>query len=303
MGPRASARGNKCRPRSASRHRQASMGPRASARGNGSETYKKLRRPPQLQWGRARPHAEIGWFYRKWNQVQTASMGPRASARGNRIRSVYSRWGTSRLQWGRARPHAEIAHGSKLAWYSLRELQWGRARPHAEMRLDQMQEQINSVLQWGRARPHAEMLEPSRMVSPRHLLQWGRARPHAEIGKKRVRGGAGEIRFNGAARVRTRKCLRIGVPPCWFDCFNGAARVRTRKSQPGLVLPIPAPAALQWGRARPHAEIRLPKSPPSLNTLLQWGRARPHAEIAPASKKAGREKGASMGPRASARGN
>ncbi len=167
-------------PRAHRLHALASMGPRASARGN-----RKTRRPSAasspcfngaarvrtrkssslildiassglLQWGRARPHAEISPKVCTPSRALSASMGPRASARGN-----------SRIT---ARPPREPL------------LQWGRARPHAEIGKPWDTTPATPPLQWGRARPHAEIGSVNRLGRHDTLLQWGRARPHAEMG-------------------------------------------------------------------------------------------------------------------------
>ncbi len=158
------------------------MGPRASARGNTNP--RKGTRPTcdKLQWGRARPHAEIA--NRRFIDAShvTASMGPRASARGNIVfrDEALDEWA---LQWGRARPHAEMPKGRERG-----------CKP------------------FGLA-----------SMGPRASARGNRALNPARFPR---------IRFNGAARVRTRKYyLEVG----W--------KVQLYK--------------LQWGRARPHAEMHL----------------------------------------------
>ncbi len=252
MGPRASARGNADDARGAIAHRTASMGPRASARGN---TPRESASSPAslLQWGRARPHAEIPILRGELHLVFQASMGPRASARGNVSCGDGHSYGISVLQWGRARPHAEInvPVGLQTRGFTL---QWGRARPQAEMRVFQHRRRQPQVASMGprasargnHARRAGGCVRPGR-------LQWGRARPHAEIDVGSVGGmivdGASmgprasargnsvrgrlsslsDRSFNGAARVRTQKSNPWRNSATAPRSFNGAARVRTRK--------------------------------------------------------------------------
>ncbi len=138
---------------------------------------------------------------------------------------------------------------------------------------------------------------------PYHALQWGRARPHAEIPSRRSWAANAWSCFNGAARVRTRKC-GVTAPQAWANALLQWGRARPHAEICLPQISSCSPDRLQWGRARPHAEISVTdwfETPEQIE--LQWGRARPHAEIQRRRGAAKLGRFASMGPRASARGN
>ncbi len=132
------------------------MGPRASARGNAFIMARVIVPSGMLQWGRARPHAEIiagGGFP---VAASHASMGPRASARGNREILAGLRSDLIASMGPRASARGNIVDKEKLAQEFIT-LQWGRARPHAEISQLGISPSRMPALQWGRARPHAEI--------------------------------------------------------------------------------------------------------------------------------------------------
>ena len=138
-GPRASARGNDIAapPRRASS--LASMGPRASARGNASQPGSADDGGFALQWGRARPRAEMGRVKRacEWD----ASFNGAARVRARKLSpGPPCLWPPRRFN-GAARVRArKLSPGSAL-FVATSALQRGRARPRAEMmaRLNQLQ--------------------------------------------------------------------------------------------------------------------------------------------------------------------
>src|SRR5579885_612949 len=127
-----------------------------------------------------------------------------------------------------------------------------------------------------RARGNARSISRSMW---RGWLQWGRERALAEIGQS-------SSTFRTAAH----------------SGFNGAASARSRKSASQILLNQRI-VMLQWGRERALAEIQPRECRPVVFGLLQWGRERALAEICRQENAQGEGQGASMGPRARARGN
>ncbi len=85
------------------------------------------------------------------------------------------------------------------------------------------------------------------------MLQWGRVGEDAEVRRSQCRDLVHVSCFNGAASVRTRKCLlwRRWLSIC--RGFNGAASVRTRKY--GFGQAKGGGNELQWGRVGEDAEV------------------------------------------------
>ncbi len=255
-----------------------------------------------LQWGRARPHAEIHPRAPHRHAHLQASMGPRASARGNRI-TAFRRNEQQPASMGprasargnhvrhdRLHPHVSASMGPRAS-----------ARGNLQTRLD------------------AAAFADTASMGPRASARGNRSLRGRKPGRKNG--------FNGAARVRTRKCDRRGRPRRPRTRFNGAARVRTRKFEAYAVANLVAKMASMGPRASARgndapsarssaglqrfngaARVRTRKwssngASRSLHQLLQWGRARPHAEIFKRGLEREHPERASMGPRASARGN
>src|SRR4051794_3224909 len=65
----------------------------------------------------------------------------------------------------------------------------------------------SGLLQWGRAQASAEMPQQAKDLLKAAVLQWGRAQASAEISGSGLGPGC-DIRFNGAALRRARRCSR-----------------------------------------------------------------------------------------------
>ncbi len=182
----------------------------------------------KLQWGRARPHAEMAAGGTDDAEGEGASMGPRASARGNQT------YGRGIPIFGKASmgPRAS-ARGNLAAGPARGAIRLASMGPRASAR--------------GNACPT--------------MRPYGRGH-----------------RFNGAARVRTRKSHLLGRQSL-HPLASMGPRASARGNTAGSQSTSQALAKLQWGRARPHAEIAGHKTSARLGSSLQWGRARPHAEI------------------------
>ncbi len=159
------------------------MGPRASARGNTKVDGKYVKDGYKLQWGRARPHAEIGRRHRARAARDLASMGPRASARGNSTSAMSPTSFEHGLQWGRARPHAEIG---------------GRRARRTGRRGASMGPRASARGNWGNL-PACD--------GAGHCFN-GAARVRTRKSSAASKKTTSHPGFNGAARVRTRKYLR-----------------------------------------------------------------------------------------------
>src|SRR5579883_1115431 len=103
-----------------------------------------------------------------------------------------------------------------------------------------------------------------------------RARARGNGTRRRCRNSQ-KFSFNGAASARSRKCPRLPSQPAYHR--------------------------LQWGRERALAEMVRDEERRLKGKELQWGRERALAEIEQLSDIRARLRGASMGPRARARGN
>ena len=177
-GPRASARGNVPLGAAPSERLSASTGPRASARGNkpGRRTRKSNSR---LQRGRARPRAEI---------AQPV------------CRRLQYPW----LQRGRARPRAEIARA--FGFDRTASCFNGAARVRArKLRMAALSRRESFALQRGRARPRAEIRARWESEGDRRAASTG-PRASARGNPCGASQWGGSASFNGAARVRARKC-------------------------------------------------------------------------------------------------
>ncbi len=280
-----------------------------------------------LQWGRARPHAEIRDRGAAPGRGHRASMGPRASARGNRA-GICAPTSSGAASMG-PRASARGNHKRNSAGGSLVGCFNGAARvrtrksrgragcgfrgrasmgPRASARgNDSHQRRRNSRHERfnGAARVRTRKCgSPSLQMRAANWLQWGRARPHAEMASSARPARRLMLSFNGAARVRTRKSEHRSSYCLASRKASMGPRASARGNRTNLARKRVSMCRLQWGRARPHAEIwhRVPwTSSPS--SALQWGRARPHAEIPVPRRQPLRRRRASMGPRASARGN
>ena len=114
------------------------------------------------------------------------------------------------------------------------------------------------------------------------MLQWGREAELAEISRCISALGWRTSRFNGAARLSSRKspatCRSFRKAAV---CFNGAARLSSRKYATRLRGALAA-GVLQWGREAELAEIICHVSPAvGRLSLLQWGREAELAEMPP----------------------
>ncbi len=280
-----------------------------------------------LQWGRARPHAEIFCPRTLRHRIVRASMGPRASARGNEATVVQARKFFMELQWGRARPHAEMRRsrsspadpsgrfngaarvrtrkflGVPPVRRRHRELQWGRARPHAEIGLHGRPARPGGTASMGpRASARGNSLLETPIASAMHASMGPRASARGNQ-RRGLEHRCSPARFNGAARVRTRKSSRPSRSPAPGRCFNGAARVRTRKCERLAPDDSLDHHASMGPRASARGNLANERKTHEEALELQWGRARPHAEIGARGIEQNSESIASMGPRASARGN
>ncbi len=112
------------------------------------------------------------------------------------------------------------------------------------------------------------------------------------------------VRFNGAAVIRPRKCVRLDCRQIRSERrFNGAAVIRPRKYAASQAR-VPTRRRLQWGRGHSTAEIDVTASRWSGSTdRLQWGRGHSTAEMRRCSATAIADRHASMGPRSFNRGN
>src|SRR5437667_222312 len=89
--------------------------------------------------------------------------------------------------------------------------------------------------------------------------------------------GVAMYRFNGAARVRARRCRVAGPHDHMVDASTGPRAFA--RGDVGVRLAAGSGALLQRGRARSRAEIALELNPESVGNLLQRGRARSRAEM------------------------
>jgi len=78
--------------------------------------------------------------------------------------------------------------------------------------------------------------------------------------------------------LRTRKCRTSVLLVGGNLSFNGAASLRTRKFHRNLDW-VRVHAALQWGRVVEDAEVTVRKAFNSCPAVLQWGRVVEDAEV------------------------
>src|SRR5579885_2271015 len=176
-----------------------------------------------------------------------------------------------------------------------------RARGNRPILLD-FPHRCSFWLQWGRERALAEMNPAAGQRLPAIFASMGpRARAR---GNPPIRFGftSGSSCFNGAASARSRKYRAPTTADDAAAGFNGAASARSRKCGSSIWAGV-RPTMLQWGRERALAEIQPRECRPVVFGLLQWGRERALAEICRQENAQGEGQGASMGPRARARGN
>ena len=127
-----------------------------------------------------------------------------------------------------------------------------------------------------------------------------RARARGNGTRRRCRNSQ-KFSFNGAASARSRKCPRLPSQPAFQRLQWGRERALAEIRK--VTHRRAADTRLQWGRERALAEMVRDEERRLKGKELQWGRERALAEIEQLSDIRARLRGASMGPRARARGN
>src|SRR5579885_3391254 len=127
-----------------------------------------------------------------------------------------------------------------------------------------------------------------------------RARARGNGTRRRCRNSQ-KFSFNGAASARSRKCPRLPSQPAFQRLQWGRERALAEIRK--VTHRRAADTRLHWGRESEIAELVRDEERRLKGKELQWGRERALAEIEQLSDIRARLRGASMGPRARARGN